>query len=219
MRAIAPAPSVTTRAAEEIRAAISSGSLAPGSRMRQEELAAKLGVSREPIRKALLLLEREGLVDVVKRGAIVALVDPIFITEIFELRETIESYVVAKIAEKKDLDLSFLRNLIPQGRRAVSEGLTRRLIELDETFHCELYRASDNRVVLEIMQTHWSHIRRIMSIRATIQSSRTQVWDEHEAILDAIGKRDIALARNVASGHVRSALRAVLTALHEEAAD
>ena len=79
MKLIALPPTVSTRAAEEIRAAISNGTLAPGSRMRQEELAAKLGVSREPIRKALLLLEREGLVNVVKRGAIVAPVDPHFL--------------------------------------------------------------------------------------------------------------------------------------------
>ncbi len=218
MKPIVPSPTATTLAAKEIRDAISTGKLAPGSRLRQEELAARLGVSREPIRKALLLLEREGSIHVVKNGAIVAPLDRRFITEIFELRETIESYVVARITKDQVFDVSSLRSLIVRGHKAAEEGLISRLTDLDEAFHRELYRASGNRIVVDIMQTHWSHIRRIMS-RATSQRSRKQIWNEHQAILDAIGKKETSLARNLITRHVRAALKAALDTLREKASD
>jgi DNA-binding GntR family transcriptional regulator len=213
MNLITPHPMVSTRAAEEIRAAILNGSLSPGSRVRQEELAAKLGVSREPIRKALLVLEREGLVNVVNRGAVIAPVDPHFISEIYEFRETVETYVAAKVAEQEDFDPTVLRGVIAQGRRAVREATSERLIDLDLAFHSQLYQASGNRVVMDVMRTQWSHIRRVMSMRLTIRSRRKQVWDEHEAILEAIVDHDVSRSRTLASAHIRAALALVMSDL------
>lgn len=218
MNPITPPPMVSTRAADEIRTAILSGALSPGSRVRQEELAAKLGVSREPIRKALLLLAQEGLVNVVNRGAVVAPVDPHFIREIYEFRESLESYVAAKVAEDKDFDPKALREIVAQGRKAVRENAADRLIELDLAFHSQLYRASGNRVVTDVMRTQWSHIRRVMSMRLMIRSRRKQVWDEHESILDAIVSHDVSRSRTLAAAHIRASLALVID-LREDVAE
>jgi DNA-binding GntR family transcriptional regulator len=91
MQQIATEPMMSTRALSEIRAAILNGSLAPGSRIRQEDLAAKLGVSREPIRHALVLLEREGLIkSVPNHGVVIAPVHPQLINDVYEFRETVD---------------------------------------------------------------------------------------------------------------------------------
>lgn len=83
MRNIRTQPGMTTRAAAEIRSAILNGKLAPAARIRQEDLAERLGISRQPVRHALLMLEREGLVRIVpKHGAIVAPLERKLILEI-----------------------------------------------------------------------------------------------------------------------------------------
>jgi DNA-binding GntR family transcriptional regulator len=211
MKLIAPQPLVTTRAADEIRAAILDGSLLPGSRVRQEGLAAQLGVSREPIRKALLVLEWEGLVcNVGNSGAIVAPLDLSLISEIYEFREAIECSVAARVAGRTDFGGAALRRVIAQGRNAVRVSALGKLIDLDWTFHSELYRASGNRVVVEVMQAQWSHIRRAMLATLKTRGYRDRVWDEHEAILEAILSRDVAHAQELAAAHTRGA-RAFLT--------
>jgi len=212
MKPIAPQPLITTRAAEEIRAAIVNGSLPPGRRVRQEELAAQLGVSREPIRKALLVLESEGLVSGLEnRATIVAPLDPSLISEIYEFREAVEPYVAGRVAGKGDFDGRALRRIIAQGRKAVGAGALDRLIDLDGAFHTELYRESGNRVVVEVMQTQWTHIRRAMMLTLKARSYRNRVWDEHEAILEAILNRDVARAQDLTAAHLRGA-RTVVTA-------
>jgi DNA-binding GntR family transcriptional regulator len=205
MNPISPQPMFSSRAAEEIREAILNGNLPPGSRIRQEELAARLGVSREPIRQALAVLEREGLVTNVNRGAIVAPYDIKMIEEIYEFRQAIESSIAGKVAARKDFDPLKLREIVMLGRKAVQDGLMDRLIDLDLDFHSELYRASQNRVVADVMQTQWGHIRRAMRMTLTIQNYRKQVWDEHEAILEAIVHGKVARARTLAAAHTRHA--------------
>jgi DNA-binding GntR family transcriptional regulator len=100
MKPIASKSVLPVRATEEIRGAILSGALLPGTRIKQEELAARLGVSREPVRRALLLLQREGLVSTAPgRTATVASLDRRFIADVYELREVIEGLVAATVAK------------------------------------------------------------------------------------------------------------------------
>ena len=205
MKAIVPEPVASVRAAAEIRLAILDGSLPPGTRVRQEELAARLGVSREPVRQALAVLEQEGLVhNGVRRRAVIAPVDPTFIAEIYEFREVVDAYS-AERASQTDFDLAPIREIVVLGRKAVQAGIVQDLIELDLRFHNQLYRASANRVVMEVMRAQWSHIRRAMTMTLTAQEYRARVWDEHEAILEAIVSRQSALAGSLASDHARNA--------------
>ncbi|HWO33340.1 MAG TPA: GntR family transcriptional regulator, partial [Candidatus Acidoferrum sp.] len=115
MRALTREPAISKRVAIEIRRAILDGSLPPESPIHQEKLAAKLGVSREPVRKALVLLEQEGLVNIVGRSAMVTLVDDQFIAEIYGFREVVEGYVAAMVAARKDYDPTKLRAILASG--------------------------------------------------------------------------------------------------------
>jgi DNA-binding GntR family transcriptional regulator len=206
MRALSRAPTISRRAAVEIRTAILNGSLPPGSPIHQEKLAAKLGVSREPVRKALVLLEQEGLVNIVGRSAIVTSIDDHFITNIYGFREVVEGYVAAMVAARKDFDPTRLRGILASGCKSVGAGSVDRLIELDQAFHNELYRASENRVVIEVMETQWNHIYRAMMMDLSMDSFRKHSWDEHAGIFDAILRRQVSRARTLASAHIRAAL-------------
>lgn len=211
MKAITSEPAASIRAAEEIRIAILNGSLAPGSRVRQEELAARLGLSREPIRQALVILEHDGLVhNTLRRGAIIAPIDSSFLSDVYELREIVESYAAARVAQI-DADMKPLLEVIRLGRRAVKAENLEDLVELDWRFHSGLYEASGNRVLVKAMEAQWVHVRRAMFVTIASHRDRSRIyWDEHQAIVDAIVKRDDKLASRLAAEHARSAKSSIV---------
>ena len=206
---------VGSDAAKQIRTAILQGRLAPGSRIAQNELAAKLGVSRLPIRQALLMLEREGLVHIDHhRGATVAPIDLKFIADLFAFRAVVDGLVAASLAARKDFDGTFLRQLAIEGQRAVRRGqLTQ---EASMNFHMALYRALDNRVLTSAMEPLLSHVRRVESIAHTEgpacmadghpaapdHQPTAERWDEHSEIIDAIERHQVGRARRLARTHV-----------------
>src|ERR1700687_4911263 len=107
-------------ATTELRSAILSGSLQPGARLRQEELAARLGVSRMPVRQAFSVLEREGLVRTDPwRGTFVAPLDRDAIRDLYAFRSIVERYVARTLAEQH-FDTSALDELITAARHAAS---------------------------------------------------------------------------------------------------
>jgi DNA-binding GntR family transcriptional regulator len=91
----------SSAATERIRAAIVDGRFAPGERLKEEELARELGISRTPVREALLMLQSEGLVESVpNRGAIVRAYTPQEIEEMYELRALLEGFAARRAATR-----------------------------------------------------------------------------------------------------------------------
>jgi DNA-binding GntR family transcriptional regulator len=206
-----PVEILLARVTREIRTAILRGDLAPGSRVKQEDLATQLGVSREPVRQALLLLQREGLVNArPNRSAQVAPLDRQFIADLYSFREAIETTVVATLARAPRFDMTPLQELIARGRTAVRQGDLPALIDLDMSFHTTLYEAAGNHVIVDVMRGQWSHIRRVMAMVLDRAIYRQKVWDEHQAILNAIHARRVASAKAVAGFHVRGARKMLL---------
>lgn len=199
----------------QIRAAILDGSLAPGSRIRQEELASRLGVSRAPVREALVVLEREGFVQTERwRGAVVASLDAQLISNIYDFRSAIDAYVAATLAARPNFDPGPFRKIVAVGRAAVSTPVDlRRLIDLDSQFHMGLYEAVGNRVLVDVMRAQWSHLRRAMAATLSISGYPQQVWDEHAAILDAIARRQASRASRLAQAHTIAARTKLLASL------
>jgi DNA-binding GntR family transcriptional regulator len=194
----------------ELRTAILTGNLSPGHRIKPNELADQLGVSRMPIRQALSVLEREGLVKTGRwRGTVVTPLDAALIRNIYDLRGILERAVAAGVAQTS-FDSSPVRAIIAAGRQvASSEDITRSL-ELDLSFHTALYEAYDNPVLAEVMVGLWGHVRRVMHAAVISANYRSNSWDEHEAIVDAIDARDPERAAIVAGEHIASAHRAAL---------
>ena len=191
----------------ELRRAILTGVLRPGDKLRQEELAERLGVSRMPVRQALAVLEREGLVESDRsRGAIVKRLSANYIRDVYKFREVMERYVAATLAEQ-GFETSPVREIVAAGKAAVARGDTARAIDLDLRLHTKLYDAVGNEVVSEVMRNQWDHIRRVMFMGLFVGLSgfRSYVWDEHAAILDAIDERNPERAGRVAANHMASA--------------
>ena len=194
-------------AISELRTAILTGILGPGDRITSEELAAKLGVSRMPVRQALTLLEREGLVKTDRwRGTIVTPLDAALLQNIYGLREIIESAVAAALAQKP-FDSKPVRDLIESGRRVASGTDIMKMIDLDLRFHTMLYDAFGNRVLSDVMIGLWDHVRRVIHAAVVIAGYRREIWDEHEQIVNAIDDRDSDRAAAVSRAHIASSSR------------
>ena len=191
----------------ELRRAILTGILAPGDRIKSEELAETLGVSRMPVRQALTLLEREGLVKADRwRGTMVTQLDAVLLKNIYDLREIIESAVAAALA-KKPFDSKPVRELIVSGREVAAGADIMQMIDLDLRFHTMMYDAFGNRVLSDVMVGLWDHVRRVIHAAVVIAGYRNEIWDEHEAIIDAIDARDPERAADLSRAHIASSSR------------
>lgn len=197
------APDLVDRAYRALVDAISSGALAPGQRITQEELAAQLAVSRQPVLQALRLLKQDGLVqDAPGRGLQVAPLEADAVLQIYQVRGALDALAARLAAEQRNaLPAALLR----AGRQAARGNDVPALIEADIAFHRALYAASGNAYVARAAETHWAHLRRAMG--AVLQHGRLRrpVWDEHEAIARAVAAGDADAAAQAAEVHAHQA--------------
>jgi DNA-binding GntR family transcriptional regulator len=163
-----------------------------------------------PIRQALSILEREGLVKTDRwRATVVTPLDSALILNIYDLRGILERAVAAAIAQT-DFDSGPVRGIIAVGRQVAAGGDITRNLELDLNFHTTLYDAFGNRVLSDVMVGLWGHVRRVMHAAVISAGYRTAAWDQHEAIVDAIDARDPESAAKLAGDHIASASREAL---------
>jgi DNA-binding GntR family transcriptional regulator len=183
--------------------AISEGTLQPGTRITQEEIAEQLAVSRSPVLQALRLLKKDGLVrDAPGRGLLVAPLDPEWISHLYEIRGALDSLAARLAAQKR---WSIDQQVIENGRTVAMGRDVSAMIEADVAFHFAIYAASGNPLIAETARSHWVHLQRVMG--AVLQSStqRKSIWDEHTEIASAIADGDAALAMELSERHVRMA--------------
>ncbi|AET92172.1 GntR domain-containing protein [Burkholderia sp. YI23] len=179
--------------------AISDGSLSPGARITQEDIAEQLAVSRSPVLQALRLLKKDGLVrDAPGRGLLVAPLDAAWISHLYEIRGALDS-LAARLAAQRRWKID--QRIIENGRMVAKGRNVTAMIEADVAFHFAVYAASGNPLIAETARSHWVHLRRVMG--AVLQSSmqRKSIWDEHAAIADG----DETRAMDLSERHVRMA--------------
>lgn len=183
--------------------AISDGSLAPGARITQEEIAEQMAVSRSPVLQALRLLKKDGFIqDAPGRGILVSPLDPDWTGKLYEIRGALDMLAVRLAAERKE---TIDPELIINGRLASQSGVVKDLIDTDIAFHTAIYEASGNPLIAGSALVHWNHLRRVMG--AVLQSSaqRQSIWDEHEAIANAIAAGDSKRAVELTDSHTSRA--------------
>jgi DNA-binding GntR family transcriptional regulator len=201
--------------------AICDGELAPGRRITQEELAARLDVSRQPVLQALRLLKTQGFVrDSQRRGVVVAALDPVFIAHLCEVRSALDGIACRAAARRGQADAKLWGpNLIAEGRAAVQSGSVRDMIAADMRFHLFLHELSGNPLIQETAATHWQHIRRVIggSLRRRYLEWEG-IWDEHAAILDAVMHGDADAAERLARQHAEAAAVHLIISIESESA-
>jgi DNA-binding GntR family transcriptional regulator len=200
-------PNLVEQVHEAILLEISSGKLAPGSRIIQEQIAAELGVSRQPVQQALLLLRNQGVLsDAPGRGLIVAPLDPDHIRHMYDVRAVIEGLAFRKAAlNNADLAKRDGPAFITKGRQAALTGSVSELIAADMAFHHFVYSMSENLLVAPAMDAHWTYTQRVMGEVLMRDEKPRDIWDQHEALLAAIIRGDGEAAEAHAREHILAA--------------
>ncbi len=212
MQPLGPRPALIDRAYAELVEAIADGTLAPGQRIRQEELGRALDVSRQPVSHALQLLKRQKLVEENGRGGlVVSRIGAVRVRELYQVRSALDA-LAARLAALRIAARAVDRQPRRAAERALAAGLTlppdapvRAFIQADVALHTALYRLSANRAIEDTAAAQWPHLKRSMGAVLDDPEQRPQVWAEHREILRLVLAGDAAGAERAACGH---ALRA-----------
>jgi DNA-binding GntR family transcriptional regulator len=191
--------------ARVVRGAIHDGRLPPGTPIRQEALARRLGASRIPVREALRQLESEGLVTLVPHsGARVARLDISEHIEVYRIREALEPMAIAESATRlTDEQLQELRELMVLIEHSQSDPNL--WVRHDRTFHLATYAAAPFPRLLRMINDFWSstqHYRRAHLKTFTAQTFAI-IHLEHRMILDALERHDPVDAEQRQRSHIR----------------
>lgn len=193
---------------ELLRSDIVLGVLKPLEAIREAQIARHLGVSRTPVREALLRLANLGLVDIYPQSG--TRVSPIRLEKVRAaqlIREAVEVEVVRRACRTaSDRQLDGLSHLIEDQNVAASRGDSRRLFELDEEFHRAIYAAAGLTSVADELEDVKVHLNRLRYVSVNWPRGGDKITNEHGAILSAIKARDEDKAAAAMTQHLRAVL-------------
>lgn len=221
LRKLDTEPDLVDRAHESLLEAIVSGEMEPGKRYTQEGLAARLGISRQPVLQALRLLRLQGLiVDTAnRRGVCVAPLDAVFVDRLYQLRAALDSAAARAAAHAPRPELRDAGDaILAEGIAATAAGELDRLVRADLQFHSFIYEAADNPLLFDTAQQYWHHTRRAMTAYVSRAGQMSAVWAEHRQILDAIVAGDASLAAGLSHDHASHSARQLLAGREDQGA-
>ncbi len=211
MQPFAHEPALAERVKDAIVEAIIEGVYRPGERLAQEDLAQRLGVSRQPVSHALNVLKEQGiLIEFGRKGLTVAPVRSDHLVQLYQVRGRLDALAAGLAAQNvRDgvavpTELAGLERLIVAQTEAVS-GNFQGKVDADVAFHVGIYRLSGNPTIEEMARPQWVHFRRTMQVVLAEPSAHSPVWRQHQEIYQAILAGDADLAERLAFNHAESA--------------
>ena len=206
--------STPVRIAERLRLAIVNGQLPPGTQMTEIPLAARLGVSRGPVREAVQRLIQEGLLTTSRhRGVFVVDLQPAEIDDLYVTRELIESGAAQRLAKAAGRGrLDALTRALTALRRAEATGVWRRLVDADLGFHAALVATGGTTRLRRTFDTLSVETRICLNRLEPFYPQRRDVVAEHEAIFRAIEGGDSEGVAALIHQHMHEAAARLTTA-------
>lgn len=188
-----------------LRKAIVDGDYLPGQRLTEDRLAEDFGVSRNPIREALRVVEAEGFVVILpRRGAVVASPTPETLADIFAVRARLEPLAARLAAERaKPEDVAGLRALLDRARQATEDGDFSAVADLNSQFHTRVIEISGNRWLASMTNALYMHVQWVFRIGVAQRAPHS--WREHIALVDAVEAGDPDRAEQAGITHVDAA--------------
>jgi DNA-binding GntR family transcriptional regulator len=217
--------SAAEAAAQLIRGALVAGRLQPGQPLREGALSAELGLSRTPVREAMLLLQADGLVEITpNRGARIATYTRAELADAFSLRAVIEAYAAARAADRvAPPDVDALRRSCRRfddllAEPAGNEGIAP-LVAENLTFHSIVHRCSGDRRVPQIIRG-LIHLPLLYRAHTWYSPKQNVLSDRHHHdITDALARHDSDAAESLMRAHVIETGQAALAAMDARTVD
>lgn len=202
-----------------VREAIMGGILAPGSHLRQVELANHFGTSQAPVREALQRLTQEGLVVTIPhKGSFVAKLSMAEVEEVYSLRAELESWAIRRLIGRiTDDHLQALRDAIEAMNEAAARDDGPAVSEADARFHSIICRGAGSNLLLQVWEPIDSRVRGTMAVaNALFDDGLAIVGPQHWTIVEALELRDTDLAVARIHAHLESAWNRIRSSVNSE---
>lgn len=201
-----------------LREAILKGELKPGERLMELQLAAKLGVSRTPIREAIRMLEQEGLaVTIPRKGAEVAKMTEKDMEDVLQIRDALDELAVTIACEQiTKEELGELRNTMHEFEEYTKTADVKRIAEADVRFHDIIYKATDNPKLVNMLNNLREQMYRYRVEYLKDEKNYPTLVKEHSEIVDGLTKKDKKKVTEAMHDHVRNQATAVKEIIREQ---
>lgn len=196
----------TTSAYAIIKARILDSAFAPGSQVLEQEIAAALGMSRTPVREALVRLQQEGLLEIVPRhGVRISALSPVDMREIYEILMSLEPTAVELLARRRPdrRDIACLVEACDEMEAALAATMPdlAAWAAADEKFHVNLAKLCGNGRLAAMIMMVWDQAHRARMFTLTLRPLPVTSTAEHRAVVDAILAGDVERARDLYFAH------------------
>ncbi len=203
---------------EAVREAIFRGDMTPGNHLSEVDLSEQLGVSRAPVREALLQLEAEGMVELVpNKGAFVKGLSYKEIEEIYTTRTLLEGFAAALAADHATPgDFNNLVKAVEKAKKMAAIGDLQKTLDADFAFHKLVWSVSGHSLIESILEKLESQIRAFMIVQAPLFGELLYSVLDHQQLAEAIENGDSSAARKIMAEHITTAGEKVLAWLDAE---
>ena len=188
-----------------LKANIISMELVPGAMVSENELAAQMGVSRTPVREALMDLAKYHIVEVLpQRGSRIALIDYALVEEARFARQVLEVAILDQVCEQATPeDISRLRRNVRFQELTQEPNMagSLSLMELDDDFHGMLFHIAQKDNICQMLSGMTIHFDRVRTLALNVVKD-TKIINDHQLICDAIANRDVDGARELMIKHL-----------------
>jgi DNA-binding GntR family transcriptional regulator len=195
-------PQLTLEAAAQIRGLIIDRVLLPGEKIRQVELAGRIGVSRSPLREALRTLESEGVVSYeINRGYVVARLEPQDLAEIYRMRALLESDLLRSIRRP---DRAMLDRLVAANQEmieAIDRGDVGDVLRANRDFHTGIFELSPMVQFRREIQRLWQLSEGYRTWWWRVPDATMRINHEHQDIIKALRRFDLDALVEVSNAH------------------
>jgi len=199
--------SLTDDIYDRLRHMIIALELGPGETLNEKDLCTRFGVSRTPVREAMLRLSEQGLVMIApQHGTFVAGIDPDAVRQAHFLRENLEVPVALRLCEAQSLDFSDLHGVILEQHVALAQDDFGTLLPLDDRFHQGLFDLAGVGDLWRVIQAKKAHLDRVRFLQAPHGGKLARLVGEHEAMLRAIARHDREETERVVRVHLAGAV-------------
>ncbi|MGC6083936.1 GntR family transcriptional regulator [Enterobacter hormaechei] len=194
--------------------AIECGELLPGERLQETRLAAQFGLSRTPIREALHRLETLGLAEPgPKRGLIVANISYERLRQLFAVREGLEKIAIQlAVSAASDEEIALLQRMVEAEKKLTD---SKALHDHNRLFHRQIYRSTHNPYLNEMLDNLRIHLSLLRGTTYALSDRVEEAKCEHQAMVEALARRDANAAQEAACQHIRNGYRARLAIISQ----
>jgi len=204
--------SLRAQALDQLRNAVTSGELAPGTRLIETELSGALGISRGTLREALRQLQQEGLVEAGERGRLtVRTLSDAEILDMFAVRAALEGLAAATVSARPDNGELLAQLQDALDKLDAASGSINHMVEVDMAFHRLLCESTGNLTLVRTWEALAGSIRMSIMFAGTDKALSNMSVPRHQQIIDAIATGDPDTARAAVDQHMREAAENLLT--------